>query len=93
MAIHLPAECNCYYLPNEATERAKRDQSRCGITYLYYYPNWENLNIEFLFGASKSRPCGLMIFMTKDIIHDSLIHSFINKYLLSDSSLPGTVLA
>ena len=65
-------------------------QSMCGVTY---YPNSENLNIEFLFGVSKSRPCGLMMFTTKDIIHGSLIHSFINKYLLSDNSLPGTALA
>ena len=94
---------NLPYLPNGATEGAKWDlengkifsinQLMYDVTHLYFYPNSKNLNIEFPFGASKRRPCGLTMFMTKDIIHESLIHSFINKYLLSVNSLPGTALA
>lgn len=34
-----------------------------------------------------------MMFVTKDIVHENHIHSFINKYLLSVDSLPGTMLA
>lgn len=94
---------NLPYLPNEATAGAKWDlengkifsinQLMYDVTHLYFYPNSKNLNIEFPFGASKRRPCGLTMFVTKDIIHESLIHSFINKYLLSVNYLPGTALA
>lgn len=40
----------------------------------------------------QKRPYDLMMPLTKDIIHESLIHSFITKYLLSAGSLPGAVL-
>ena len=94
MPIHLPVERKCSYLPNETTGRTKWNpdnrkilsinQLTYDVAYLYFYPNSKNLNIEFLYGAS---------IVTKDIIHESLTHSFINKQLWSANPLPGTVLA
>lgn len=77
------------------------DREILSVKQLMYLPGdllvllsqFQDLNIEFLFGATKRRACDLMMSMTKGIIHEHLIHSFINKYLLSISSLPGTVLA
>lgn len=59
----------------------------------YWCFNAKNLNIEFLFSASRRRPRGLAISIIKGIIPERLIHPFVNECLLDVGALPGTTLA